>query len=310
MNRRFFVLLLLFAISLITINLQAQSGRKGATQPTPKPGVKTDSPSSTSPDSVEGITESRTIPGGETVEGDVIRVDTSLVTVPVTVMDRYGRYVPQLRLENFRIFEAGVDQKLAYFATSDQPFTVILVIDTSGSTQFRLEDIQDAAITFVGKLKPDDSVMVMSFDDRIDVQIRPTTDRNEIARAIRRTRTGGGTRLYDAVDDILNKQLRTIAGRKAVVLFTDGVDTTSRRATYDTTVRLAEESEAPIYSVDYDTSGATGVWGGGMPGTRGGIIFGIPGPRQGGSGIPGSSSPGDYRRATASLQALRDNTGG
>src|SRR5258705_5774135 len=313
MNRRFFVLFLLCVVSLITVNLQAQSGRKGPTQPAPNPGVKTDSPSSTTTDSTEGITESRTIPGGETVEGDVIRVDTSLVTVPVTVMDRYGRYVPQLRRENFRIFEDGVEQKLAYFATSDQPFTVILVIDTSGSTQFRLEDIQDAAITFVGKLKPDDSVMVMSFDDRIDVLIRPTTDRNQIARAIRRTRTGGGTRLYDAVDDILNKQLRTIAGRKAVVLFTDGVDTTSRRATYDSTVRLAEESEAPIYSVDYDTSGATGVWGGGMPGgipgTRGGIIFGIPMPRPGGTGIPGSS-PGDYRRATAYLHALCDNTGG
>ena len=84
-----------------------------------------------------------------------------------------------------------------------------------------------------------------------------------IYEAIRKTKTGGSTRLYDAVDNILTKQLKTISGRKAIVLFTDGVDTASYRATYHSTVRLAEESEAPIYVVDYDTSGGGGVWGSG-----------------------------------------------
>src|SRR6185436_18298865 len=203
-------------------------------------------------------------PGGETVEGDVIRFDTALVTVPVSVMDRYGRYVPLLHREQFRITENGVEQKIAYFATTDAPFSVVLLIDTSGSTQWRLDDIQEAAINFVGKLKPTDSVMVMSFDDRIKVECKATTDRGVIEKAIRHTRTGGGTRLYDAVEDILKKQLATIPGRKAVVLFTDGVDTTSYRASYDSTIRMAEESDAPIYSVDYDTSGmGGGVMGGG-----------------------------------------------
>src|SRR5678815_4719022 len=179
------------------------------------------------------------------------------------------------RKEHFRIQENGVDQKIAYFATTDSPFSVVLLIDTSGSTQMRLDDIHDAAIKFVEKLKPTDSVMVMSFDDRIEVQCKPTSDRSVIEKAIRHTRTGGGTRLYDAVDDILRKQLKTIDGRKAVVLFTDGVDTTSHRASYDSTIRLAAESDAPIYSVDYDTSG---MGGGGMGrGTGGrGTIFGIP----------------------------------
>jgi len=176
----------------------------------------------------------------------------------------------------------------------------------------RLEDIQDAAIKFVDKLKPTDSVMVMSFDDQIRVQCKATTDRDVIEKAIRRTRTGGNTRLYDAVDDILRKQLQTIPGRKAVVLFTDGVDTTSHRASYDSTIRLAEESDAPIYSVDYDTSGiGGGVMGPGTGGRRGGVIFGIPFPTPGipGSTIPGSS-PGDYRRAVEYLHALSNATGG
>jgi VWFA-related protein len=291
-------LILLLSVSF---GLYAQSGRKME----PKPKTET----TKSPD--DGLNESKVNPEGETVEGDVIRFDTALVMVPVSVLDRNGRYVPMLRKDQFRLAENGVDQKIAYFATTDSPFSVVLLIDTSGSTQMRLDDIQDAAMKFVEKLKPTDRVMVMSFDDRIQVQCKATTERDVIEKAIRRTRTGGGTRLYDAVDDILRKQLQTIPGRKAVVLFTDGVDTTSHRASYDSTIRLAEESDAPIYSVDYDTSGMGGIMGPGTGGRRGGVIFGIPFPTPGipGSTIPGSS-PGDYRRAVAYLHALSDQTGG
>src|SRR6185503_16532962 len=97
---------------------------------------------------------------GEAIENDVVSFNTSLVTVPVTVVDRTGRYVPLLRRENFKVFDNGVEQKIAYFATTTTPFTVVLLIDTSGSTQFRLDEIQNAAIKFVEKLKSSDSVMV------------------------------------------------------------------------------------------------------------------------------------------------------
>lgn len=283
---------------LVASLLLAQSGRNKGTR------IQTEKRTDTT-DTQPGINESRIDPDGETVAGDVIRFDTSLVTVPVTVLDRSGRYVPVMKRENFRILENGVEQKIAYFATTDSPFTVILLIDTSGSTHFRLDEIQDAAINFVSKLKSNDSVMVMAFDDRIDVLCKPTTIRNEITRAIRRTGSGGGTRLYDAVDDVLKKQLNTITGRKAVVLFTDGVDTMSRRGSYDGTIRLAEESDAPIYSVNYDTSGTGSVLGGGG-GMRlpGGIILG--GPGSGGRG----TTRGEYRRGVAYLRALSDKTGG
>lgn len=299
-------LIVLLSVFFLPLSLYAQSGRKTATEP--KPG-KTE-PAKPA-DTNEEVRQSTVAPDGETVEGDVIRFDTSLVTVPVTVLDRNGRYVPQLRRENFRIYENGQEQKIAYFATTDSPFSVVLLIDTSGSTQFRLDDIQDAAINFVSKLKPADSVMVMSFDDRIKVECKATTDRDVISRAIRRTRTGGGTRLYDAVEDILKKQLKTISGRKAVVLFTDGVDTLSFRASYETTLRLAEESDAPIYSVDYDTSGlgTGGVHAPGLPRSRG-TIFGIPIPSPGIPGTTGGANPGDYRLAVRYLHALSNATGG
>jgi len=308
MKKTKLTLILLLSVSLLPFNLYAQSGRKKT--PESKPD-KTEPAKTT--DTNEEVRQSTVAPEGEAVEGDVIRFDTSLVTVPVTVLDRNGRYVPLLRREQFRIYENGAEQKIAYFATTDSPFSVVLLIDTSGSTQFRLDDIQDAAINFVSKLKDSDSVMVMSFDDRIQVQCKATTDRDAITKAIRRTRTGGGTRLYDAVEDILKKQLKTIPGRKAIVLFTDGVDTTSLRASYESTVRLAEEADAPIYSVDYDTSGY-GIGGGvhapGLPSGRG-TILGIPLPR---TGIPGTTTggatPGDYRRAVAYLHALSNATGG
>ena len=314
--KTFIALWLFFLLSLtLLMTVNAQSGRKRTPPSAPEKATNPPTEREAEPGSVietsEGISESRLGEEGETVEDDVIRVDTSLVMVPVSVMDRGGMYVPTLRRQDFRIFEDGVEQKIAYFGTVDQPFTVVLLIDTSGSTRFRLEDIQNSAINFVSKLKPEDSVMIVAFDDGIDVMTEATTDRNAITRAIQRTRAGGGTRLYDAVDATLKQHLKAITGRKAVVLFTDGVDTTSRRSSYDRTVRDAEESDATFYSVGYDTEGSMTMGRGvPFPGSRGGIIFGIPFPRPGGGGgVPGTN-PGDYRRAREYLQTLSDRTGG
>jgi VWFA-related protein len=236
--------------------------------------------------------------------GDVVRVDTTLVSIPVSVMDRDGKYIPDLTKENFRVWEDGVEQKVAYFASTEKPFTVALVIDTSASTRFKLEEIQDAAISFVNQLRPDDRVMVVSFDDKIHVWTQPTNDRAAMRDAILRTRIGSGTRLYDAVDQVIHQQLSRIEGRKAIVLFTDGVDTTSKHASYESTVRDAEEFDALIYPVEYNTygdmgggwpgSGRTGGGrsGGGYPsGNGGGILGGIIGVIVGGGGNGGGNYP-------------------
>ncbi|CAN5130269.1 hypothetical protein BH18ACI2_BH18ACI2_28600 [soil metagenome] len=211
----------------------------------------------------------------EVDENEVVRVNTTLITIPVSVLDRDGKYVPSIRQNEFRIWEEGVEQEIAYFATVEKPFTVALVLDTSGSTKFRLDEIQDAAISFVNQLRPDDRVMIVSFDDRINVLAEPTSDRYYLQSAIRRTRPGNGTRLYDAVDRLINQYLNRIEGRKAIVLFTDGVDTTSNRASYDRNLRDAEELDALIYPVQYDTYDAALARTGGGTGSRrgsGGIL--------------------------------------
>ena len=213
-------------------------------------------------------------------EGDTLRVDTTLVSLPVSVMDRDGKFIPNLRKDDFRIWENGVEQQVAYFASTEKPFTVALVIDTSGSTRNKLEEIQDAAIAFVEQLRPDDKVMIVAFNDKIRVLSEPTNDRFVLRDAIRETEAGSGTRLYDAVDMIINQYFNRIEGRKALVLFTDGVDTTSNRADYDSTVRDAEELDALIYPVEFDTFGDMAGMGGGWPGG---------GRRRGGSGNNGGS---------------------
>ncbi len=318
MKRLTVILLLLFICAPCT--LRAQSGRRQSDKGSGSTGIngRTPPPSTSTtnnPSDEEGMINQGT-GQGEIVEGDVLRVNTALVTVPVSVMDRNGKYIPDLGREDFKIFDEGIEQRVAYFATVDQPFTVALVIDTSGSTDFRLEDIQEAAIAFVNQLKPEDRVIVISFDDQINVLTKPTSDRSEMIKAIRRTRTGGGTRLYDAVELVIKKQLKQINGRKAMVLFTDGVDTTSRQASHDSTLRDAEELDALIYPVAYDSKN-NGRWGGGgpqqipLPGGRGGVILGSPFPRSpvpGGGG--GGTNPADTQRARMYLFELARRTGG
>ena len=215
----------------------------------------------------------------EVGEGDVVRIDTTLVSIPVSVMDRDGKFIPNLSQNDFRVWEDGVEQRVAYFASTEKPFTVALIIDTSGSTRFRLDEIQNAAISFVEQLRPGDKVMVVSFSDQVRFLSPPTSDRNRLREAIRRTEPGSGTRLYDAIDEVINQHFSHVEGRKAMVLFTDGVDTTSRQATYESTVRDAEELDALIYPVEYDTYGDMGaINGGGWPsggGSSGNVLIDI-----------------------------------
>jgi Ca-activated chloride channel homolog len=268
--------------------------------------------------------------GPEEVDSsDVIRVNTTLVTIPVSVMDREGRYVPNLQKEEFRVWEDGVEQEVAFFQSVDKPFSVVLMLDTSPSTQFRLEDIQDAAISFVNQLRSDDRVMVVSFNDDIKILSEFTTDRRKLERAIQHSKTDDGTRLYDAVDMVINQQLSRVQGRKAIVLFTDGVDTTSRRASYQSNVMDAQELDALIYPVQYDTSedmgggnfppmGPGDVWGqilGGIfggGGRRGGGHRGGGGYPRGGGGYPQGrgTARDDYDLAHQYLLELANSTGG
>jgi Ca-activated chloride channel homolog len=330
------LLLSLLALSAVVLNAQTRQRRvlQNPSATTPSPSRTANAPvlgGANRPSGTQSAGQaSPATPSGpeEVDESDVIRVNTTLVTLPVSVTDRDGRYIPNLRKEDFRLWEDGVEQPVAFFSSVDKPFSVVLMLDTSGSTRFRLAEIQDAAITFVNQLRQDDRVMVVSFDDRVRILSEFTSDRSRLRDAIRRTNPGDGTKLYEALDLVINQRLNSVEGRKAIVLFTDGVDTTSRNASYASNVQDAEELDALIYPVQYDTYVDQGgrVGGSGLPGSGrwpnsnadilgqilGGVFGGGRGGRGGRSGGGGGvgSSRREYEIANRYLHELAEKTGG
>ena len=184
---------------------------------------------------------------------DVIHVDTDLVTIPVRISDKSGKPISSVEQSEFKIFENGVEQEIAYFQNEEQPFTVALLLDMSYSTVFKLHEIQAAADLFVSQLRDQDKVMVIAFDEKVRVLCRPTSDRNVMRLAIEGTKIGSGTSIYTALDSVLNEQFAKIPGRKAIVVLSDGVDTSSKLASAKSIIRDVTESDMLIYPIQYDT---------------------------------------------------------
>ncbi|MDQ2856611.1 MAG: VWA domain-containing protein [Acidobacteriota bacterium] len=217
------------------VSISAQETRRPRTFPA---GSKAAAPSPTPPDDSQQI--------------DTLKIDTNLVTIPVIATDAGGIYVADLRQDEFSIYENDVKQNIAFFATVSAPFHVILMIDTSASTQEKLRQIQQAALAFVEQLQSADRVKVISFDNEVRDLNDFTSNRDQLKTAILKTRSGEGTKLYDAFELALNS-IRPLKGRKAIVIFTDGVDYHSDEATFDGTLRGLDEEGVIVYPIRYDT---------------------------------------------------------
>ncbi len=328
----------LACVCLLSLSVFAQTSKttrpRVVAAPTPTKDFPVQTPTAKAPPTLKGDAGTSSAqpasPEDIAVEDDeIIRVETNLVSFPVSVLDRDGRFISGLQKTDFQIFENGIEQKIEEFASVQQPFTVILLIDVSPSTAFQIEEIQNAAIAFVDQLRENDKVIVIEFDEQVRVLSQATNNRATLRNAIRRAQFGDGTSLYEAVDYVINRELSRIEGRKAVVLFTDGVDTTSRRANYQSTVRATEETDALFYPIRYDTSDAMlSGSGGGYPAPRqrrggggrrrngiGGILDDIlNGGIVVGGGYPGGGSSGssraEYETGRKYLEELARNSGG
>ena len=187
---------------------------------------------------------------------ETLKIDTNLVTVPVIATDSSGVYVADLRQEEFLLSEDGVNQQIAFFGKVSLPFHVVLMLDTSSSTKDKLRLMQQAAFAFVQQLQPVDRVKVISFDDRVRDLNEFTNNREILRAAIDGTRSGEGTKVYDAIELALNT-IRRIQGRKAIVMFSDGMDWHSDNATFNSTVRWLDEEGVIVYPIRYDTRATT-----------------------------------------------------
>lgn len=287
--------------------------RPAQTSPTPTP---TPTPEDENTTNIEPIAVSEPVN-----EDDIIKVDTSIVTIPVKVLDRKNRFISGLNKEDFKVWEDNVEQQIELFSNEEQPFTVALVLDMSFSAKFKAEEIQAAAISFIGQLRPNDKVMVVSFDEEVHLLTEATTDRDRIYRAIKSTKIDFGTSVYEAMDLVINDRFRKMDGRKAIVLFSDGVDTSSRRAHDMNNLSDALELDALIYPIRYDTfadvqamknkpvsSGQT------LPGqvpskTKSPLPFPIPTQTVGMMGDKGTTLE-EYKKADEYLDQLAFRTGG
>lgn len=213
---------------------------------------------------------------------EILRIDSNLVSVPVIVSDRENRYLPGLKLNDFKLYDNSTQQQIVFFDAAEEPLNVALLLDTSRSTEGVLKEIKDAAKEFLKELRPQDRAMVVSFDFAIHHLSVLTNDRKVLEKAIKHAEVGEffGTTLNDAVSEIIDKDFKPITGRKAIILLTDGEDAGSR-ITGSELLASAAESDTMIYSIYYESE--LGGWfrrgqrgggrGGGFPGRRGSRPF-------------------------------------
>ncbi len=184
---------------------------------------------------------------------DVIRVETDLVIVPAQITERNGKSVADIKKKEFKIFENGIEQEIAYFSSEEQPYTVALVLDMSYSSVFKLREIQNAALTFLNQLRENDRIMIVAFDEKVRVLCEPTNNRKVMRLAIEGAKIASGTSLYSALNLILNERFNNISGRKAIVLLSDGVDTSSKQLTAADILREINQTDVLVYPIQYNT---------------------------------------------------------
>lgn len=183
-----------------------------------------------------------------------IRAEVALVNLVFTATDRKGRVVEGLGPEDFELFEDGKAQRIEYFSDpgkgSDVPLTIALLVDTSGSVRQRLEYEKEAAARFFREiLRPDrDLALVIQFDSEVNLVQDFTQDPEALYRALDSLRAGNNTALYDAVYLAAEEKLKAEAGRKVVVVITDGADTASL-VKKETAIEAAQKNDILIYGI-------------------------------------------------------------
>src|SRR3954471_23308850 len=168
---------------------------------------------------------------GKPTEDQTLSVNVDLVDLLVSVADKKGKFITNLKKEDFKVFEDERVQSITNFSSeTDLPLTIALLVDTSGSIRDKLRFEQEAAIEFFYSTlrKGKDKALIISFDSGVDLQQDFTDDPEALANAVRKIRAGGGTSLYDAVYLAVTEKLAEQDGRRVLIMISDGDDNSSR----------------------------------------------------------------------------------
>lgn len=183
----------------------------------------------------------------------VITVDSSIVVLNATVLDSAGRYLPGLTQKQFRVFDDGVEQEIALFAAETTPFAVVILLDASGSMEERVTLARAAAIRFLDALRENDSVAIYSFDSKISL-IQNFSNSRDVAEKIFDLKASGMTVLNDAIFHAATELTSRAEKRRAIIVLSDGMDTTSKRSD-EKALKAAFAANALIYTIDMSGMG-------------------------------------------------------
>src|SRR5438552_6463182 len=186
-----------------------------------------------------------------------LKVDVALVNVVATVTDETGHYISDLTENDLIVLEDGKEQKISHFSKSNElPVSMGLLLDTSGSMERKIGTATTAVERFIRSIHKDDDIFLMTFANRPELRQDFTDDRDRLARALRRVTVGGGTALYDAMDEGLRKIKQGRHDKKAILLLTDGEDTSSFM-NFDQAQPMVRESELLVYGLALSPSGGS-----------------------------------------------------
>ncbi|MFN2454297.1 MAG: VWA domain-containing protein [Pyrinomonadaceae bacterium] len=261
--------------ALVPANAPLAPSRQNGSASSPIPSPQQQRPRRTAPPATNPATQTAprtdtakptavtSKPAGEEIdEGDIVRIETQLVSIPAVVTDRTGRPLGNLRADNFLVYEDNRPQRISNFATTDAPFEVVLLLDTSGSTRADVGLIRRAANLFIDALRPGDRVALLAFNTAregemkglatVEVLAALTSDRAALRKALESLGASSGTPFYDALIEAAEKVFhdaprQEVRGRRAVVALTDGVDSTSDADFAEARARLLQKSIAGYF---------------------------------------------------------------
>ena len=184
-------------------------------------------------------------------QGPIFKAGTQVVSLFVTVADAQKRLVPDLNKEDFEVFDNDKPQALTYFDNSIHPITVVVMLDTSGSMTLTIDLLKRAAEQFLLRLLPDDKAKVGAFNDKVQISARFSNNRDQLISAVKDLDYGNGTRLWDAVAMSLD-ELKGVDGRKVILIFTDGDDTSSKVG-LGSMIDRARAEEVMVYAIGLES---------------------------------------------------------
>jgi Ca-activated chloride channel homolog len=249
--------------------------------------------------------------------GYKVRVDVNTVFLNVSVRDRNNHNIAHLNKDDFLVYEDGVPQEIRQLVSEESPFNILLLIDNSGSTKPYLQLIQNAAVLFIGRMKPDDQIAVAAFNSLVELVRDFTDDRPALQRAIGKIESIGGTALYDSLLTCVNRYMHGAGARGAIVVFTDGFDnqleghnSEGSRTPFEVLYRRIQEIQPVIYTIFLNGREIPRVPR--QESRQRPMVFGWPWPRKSSASAPADHPDQSSISETAKqhLYMIADQTGG